>query len=253
MCSPFQVVFNNQNLRACCLMGMALGLRLVFPVALVADTVIISVTAPPALSTLIDSDSILSTSWSQSTSYTDVTISALVDSAIVGQTPTADAYLTTSIGPGTTSADEIARGQFTVPLDLPVCSPSNSCGAMVALFSDLSLGPGSYFLTLAPDARSNGIVGWFPAIDPTVVAAAGVAQGPCVLASTEALYPPASAFGPALGFCGSNDVMNFSVTEIAATPVPEPVAARLIGFGALFLLFSRGIVYYAGARHREPF
>ena len=73
-----------------------------------ANTTIISVTAPPALSTLIDSSSVVATSWSQSKSYAGVSIAALVDSAIVGQTPTANAYLTTRIGPGTTTADEIA-------------------------------------------------------------------------------------------------------------------------------------------------
>jgi hypothetical protein len=50
--------------------------------------IIISVTPPPGLSTLIDQD--LATSWSESKTYTGVTISALVDSAIVGQTPVAD-------------------------------------------------------------------------------------------------------------------------------------------------------------------
>ena len=63
--------------------------------SLKADPIIISVAAPPALSTLIDASSIVSTSWSQSKPYTGVSIAVLVDSTIVGQTPTADAYLTT--------------------------------------------------------------------------------------------------------------------------------------------------------------
>jgi hypothetical protein len=104
-------------------------------VRLKADTIIISVTAPPALSTGIGGISrVVPTSWSQSKPYTRVSISALVDSLHVGQTPTANAYLTTRIGAGTTAADEIAHTQFTVPAELPVCSPS-SCGAMVTLFS----------------------------------------------------------------------------------------------------------------------
>jgi hypothetical protein len=151
------------------------------------------VTAPPALSTLIDSSSVVATSWSQSKSYVGVSIAALVDSAIVGQTPTANAYLTTRIGPGTTTADEIAHTQFTVPTGGTVCSPA-SCGAMVTLFTGLSLGPGNYFVTMSPNAASIGEVGWFPALNPTVIVDTGVSEGTSFIASAVASYPPASAF-----------------------------------------------------------
>lgn len=158
------------------------------------DTIIISVTAPPALSTLIDNSSVVATSWSQSKTYAGVSIAVLVDSAIVGQTPTANAYLTPRIGPGSTPADEIAHTQFTVPAELPVCSPQ-SCGAMVTLFSGLTLGPGDYFVTISPNATSVGeAVGWFPALNPTVVVDTGVTEGTSFTASSVAPYPPASAF-----------------------------------------------------------
>jgi hypothetical protein len=176
-----------------------------------ADTIIISVTAPPALSTGIGG---ISTSWSQSEPYTGESISALVDSLQVGQTPTANAYLTTRIGPGTTTADEIAHTQFTVPAELPVCSPS-SCGAMVTLFSGLSLGPGNYFVTMSPNAASIGEVGWFPALNPTVIVDTGVSEGASFMASAVASYPPASALTII------NVAMNISVTgsaPFAGTP-----------------------------------
>ena len=144
--------------------------------SLKADPIIISVAAPPALSTLIDASSIVSTSWSQSKPYTGVSIAVLVDSAIVGQTPTADAYLTTRIGPGTTAMGEIAHTRFAVPAELPVCSPA-SCGAMVTLFSGLSLGPGDYFVTMSADAMSTGIARWFPALNPTALVDTGVGEG----------------------------------------------------------------------------
>ena len=47
------------------------------PTPLRAEPIIISVTSPPALSFLVDEA--FSTSWSQSGSYTDVSIAALVD------------------------------------------------------------------------------------------------------------------------------------------------------------------------------
>src|SRR5262245_57720969 len=177
---------------------VALATMLIWQVSLSAkspnaDPIIISVTAPPALSTLIDASSAVATSWSQSKPYTDVSIAVLVDSAIVGQTPTADAFLTTRIGPGTTTSDEIAHTRFTVPIEGPICSPS-SCGAMVTLFSGLSIGPGNYFLTLSPNAMSTGNVGWFPALNPTVIVDAGVIQGASFVAAPVAPYPPANAF-----------------------------------------------------------
>jgi hypothetical protein len=214
---------------------------LIWPVSLKAAPIIISVTAPPALSTLIDSSSVVSTSWSQSKAYTGVSITALVDSAILGQTPMADAYLTTAIGPGTTTMDEIARAQFTVPATLPICSMS-SCGAMVTLFSGLSLGPGNYFVTMGPDPLSNGLVGWFPALNPTVLLDTGVSEGTSFIASAMASYPPASAFTvytmglPPIIF---NVAMNFAVT--GTTAIPEPSTSALIAFAVLLLILSKGI------------
>jgi hypothetical protein len=154
-------------------------------------------------------------------------IAALVDSAIAGQTPTANAYLTTRIGRGTTTADEIAHTQFTVPAELPVCSPA-SCGAMVTLFSGLSLGPGNYFVTMSPIATSIGEVGWFPALNPTVLVDAGVSEGTSFIASSVASYPPASAFqvytiqiSPPFPPATVDVAMNISVTgsaPFAGTP-----------------------------------
>lgn len=189
---------------------------------------IVSVTAPPALSTLISSDAVVSTSWSASNAYTDVSIAVLVNSSLVGETPTANAYLTSRIGPGTTVNDEIAHTQFTVPVQLPVCS-SNSCGAMVTLFSGLSLGPGDYFLTLSSTATSSPVVGWFPALDPIVVTDAGVTLGASFLGSAVAAYPAASAFGT------YPFAMQLVVTGEPATAIPESPTAILIGLGVLVL------------------
>ena len=184
-------------------------------------------TAPPGLSFGIGTiGAVWSTAWSQSNDYTGVSIAVLVDAFHVGDTPSANAYLSTRIGPGTTASDEIAHTQFTVPTVLPVCSPS-SCGAMVTLFSSLSLGPGQYFLTLSPDPGSVSIVGWFPALNPTVVLDTGVAEGASFLASATASYAPASTFSVA------PFVMNFSVNGTQATQVPEPATATLVGCGAL--------------------
>ena len=214
--------------------GVAFATILICPMSLTANT-IISVTAPPILSF----SGPISISWSQTNAYTDVTISALVDSFIGGLTPTADAYLTTHIGPGTTVSDEIAHARFTVPLQLPVCSQS-SCGAFVTWFSGLSMGPGTYFLTMGPsltmmDPFGPVGVGWFPALLPTVLKDTGVSEGAAYSSfSVSASYPPASSF------VLFPDLMNFIVTGTEATAIPEPAPTTLIGFGALLVILSAG-------------
>jgi len=190
--------------RRATVLSVAVAAILISPISLKAEspqaqpTIIISVTAPPGLSVLITNSASYTTAWSQSKPYTSVSIAVLVNSAIVGQTPTADAYLTTRIGPGTTTMDEIAHTRFAVPAVLPVCSPY-SCAATVTLFSGLSLGPGTYFVTMGPAPASSGVVGWFPTLSQgTVILDTGVSQGTSSLAfgSEVASYPPASAFGP---------------------------------------------------------
>jgi len=213
--------------------GAVLATILICPISLKAVP-IISVTGPPSLSTLIHSASILSTSWSQSQAYTGVAIAVLVNSPTFGQSPLADAYLTTRIGPGTTVTDEIAHTQFAVPLQLPVCSQM-SCGAYVTLFSGLSLGPGDYFLTLGPDAARTFLAGWFPVTSPTVLLDTGVTQGATFFSPAMAPYAPASAFG------GNNFPMNFIVTGTAVGAIPEPATAPLIGVGALLLVLKKRI------------
>src|SRR5262249_31020072 len=92
----------------------------------------------------------------------------------------------------------------------------------------------NYFLTMAPDALSTGTAGWFPALNPTVLLDTGVSEGASFIASAAASYPPASAFA-VYPFA-----MNFTVTG-TAVPIPEPVTASLIAFGALLALLSRRI------------
>jgi len=205
--SRFTAVAITETLGRASGLWVALATTLICPTALKADPIIISVTAPPSLSTCISGGQVVAASWSQSKPYTGVSIAVLVD-ACNGQTPTANAYLTTRIGPGTTAMDEIARARFMVPAELPICSPS-SCGAMVTLFSGLTLGPGNYFLTLGPDAMSSGIAGWFPALNPTVVLDTGVSEGASFITTAVASYPPASLFG--VWFA-----MNLTVTGTAA-------------------------------------
>src|SRR5207253_2847832 len=82
---------------------------------------------------------------------------------------------------------------------------------------------------------SSGVVGWFPALDPTVLLDTGVSEGNSFFASAIASYPPASDFGV------SPFAMNFVVTGTSASAIPEPATATLIACGAFFLLIIRRI------------
>jgi hypothetical protein len=208
---------------------VTLAIILICPKSLTAD-IIISVTAPPGFPVRIDDPFVLSASWSQSNAYTDVIIKALVSTLILGES-TATAYLTTRIGPGTTATDEIAHTEFTAPAE-SLCTSPSVCGAFVTLFSGLSLGPGDYFLTLGPPSTG---VGWILAANPTVIQDTGVTLGPCFGTDRAAPYPPASGLAPR-GCFVADQVVNFNVTGTAATTVPEPASATLVGFSALFLL-----------------
>jgi hypothetical protein len=83
-------------------------------------------------------------SWSQSAGYTGVTITM----PLVDNTPTplsgveGTVYLTNQIGPGTTSANNIAA-----PVNI---SGLTGTVSTVTLFTGLTLPPGNYYLTLVP-------------------------------------------------------------------------------------------------------
>lgn len=83
--------------------------------------------------------------WTQTDTYSDVGVSAKLNSeGAAGQT--GRAYLTTQIGPGTSVTNEIASTNFTFPLQ-----PAN-----IVLFSGLQLAPGSYYLSIIGDSTTWG-------------------------------------------------------------------------------------------------
>jgi hypothetical protein len=183
---------------------------------------IVSVTGPSSIGFgLGGTEGAYAVSWSQSNTYTDVTIAAVLGSFIVGETAEADAYLTTSIGPGTTVASQIASAVVTVPGTDPLS---------VTLFTGLTLGPGQYFLTLSAPAGVNPAPGWTNTESPTVTVDTGVTNGPVysTFGVVPSLYPPASPFSP--------DSVSLLYT---VTSVPEPATLLLVGTAVLSSLFAR--------------
>src|SRR6185436_34801 len=96
---------------------------------------IVSVDGPTTVGSTVDSTDAWYASWTQTNTYTDVSIAAKLRFGPNNGT----AYLTTAIGPGTTVADELATLSFTAP----------ATSTLFHLFTLPVLGPGTYYLTLA--------------------------------------------------------------------------------------------------------
>jgi hypothetical protein len=190
--------------------------------------VIVSQTGQEAYGfTLGEPDQRLVASWSSSQTFTNVAISVLLGE-FEGQSGTGRAYLTSQIGPGTTTTQEIARTDFAFP------DPE----ADVSLFSGLTLAPGTFYLTLIGSGLSGPTWGGCGgATTPIVMTAPGVVHNPDMnTTSSFPEYPPSS------NFAVSSLNLIYTVT---GQPVPEPSTLVLLATGAF------GLLAYAWRRRRQ--
>ncbi|MFN7933101.1 MAG: PEP-CTERM sorting domain-containing protein [Bryobacteraceae bacterium] len=166
-------------------------------------------------------------SWTQSGSFNNVEVTAqMSNQSGVGQSLSFHAYLTDAIGATATVADEIASLGFSLAPGL---------NQTVNLFSGLTLGPGTYFLVISPDAGVSGIAGW-AAINsaPTVTLGSGVTRNADRGSSGAiASYPPSTVIPLLTG--GS---LLYDVTTVDSA-VPEPATTALIGAGLAILASYR--------------
>ncbi len=202
-----------------------------------ADTAIISVggtvvslqvlfTTPASPPNLGSEDAAVG-AWSQTSSAANVSIAAMLDSAVAPYTAafSGDAFLMSQVGSGTTTAQQLATASYSVP--------ANSDG-LVTLFSGLNLLPGNYFLVV--DVTS-GVGGWdgstYP---PLLVTASGVTF--LGTGSKEIGFPGAAPYTPSINFdYGTNgNQLEFTVTSVdTAALTPEPPAITLCGTGLLLI------------------
>ena len=116
------------------------------------------------------------------------------------------AFVTTQIGPGTTSAAEIAHTTF-------------ASAGTTTLFGNLALAAGTYYVVLAT-ASPTPPQGITYSETPTIDAAPGVSNGTHYVAFGTDAYAPSSGFFPYnLG------TFHYSVTTAA---VPEPATSVLL-------------------------
>jgi len=193
-----------------------------------------------------ETDTLGYTTWTQSSGYTGVTITAeLADFSSVEAHGTA--YLMTQIGPGTTSADEV-----TAPAAI---STSDFGLSSITLFSGLTLPAGTYYLVIA----SDGNLGWFGWPDPSIVAPVTpfITKDSGVTTPTEPNLvinntADVASFAPASDFASDGGAPDFGCTTpcpglllfaatgtpASTTVVPEPSTGTLVpvavGLGVFF-------------------
>jgi hypothetical protein len=173
-------------------------------------------------------------SWTQTIEYSGVDISFRGNG--ISSTATGAAYLTTSMGDGTTVANQVAITTFTAP-----AAPSS----WISLFSGLTLPPNSYYLMIFADPGS--VIAW----DATSPSTATTTLGAGVTLTSTFLYDglalaslggPYAPYPPATVGIGFQDNLLINVTS-----VPEPSPLPLMAGAALAgLVFCRRSLW-----HRE--
>lgn len=164
--------------------------------------------------------------WTQTGTYTNVTITAFLNGG-VAEPEMGIAYLVDQIGPGATSANEVTA-PFTVT------TPAGSHD-YVTLFSNLTLGPGTYDLIL-DGSEFAGPTGWSNTEGPSFTLDSGVGNiKKLSISGTQAGFAPASTFAE------SSDALFFTVTgtpQVAAA-TPEPGTLGTLGAGLAALILTK--------------
>jgi hypothetical protein len=170
----------------------------------VSGTTLYQVTGPEGSAWAANTTQVLYASWTQSASFTNVGVSALL-----GGSGTASAYLTNQIGAGTTAGNVIASTTLSYP----------GSSTLTSLFSGLSLGAGTYYLVIG----GTGAGDWPQANPATVTTDASVSAngyGFCTTGSGSCDF----GFVPASTFVSFGLDSQLLVTGDAAA-VPEPSTA----------------------------
>lgn len=170
-----------------------------------AQTTIISVTGPSGPSgfggTGIFSTQWVAVSFTVGQPYVDVTISADLIGNFGGT-----AYLMTSVGPGTTIAEEVASGPFISTL------PAGVWSGMQPVLQDVSLPHSGTYIVVLSTTEFNPPQGLALTDLPTIVADVGASNGPFLTTlrppgTTGVTYPPAASFfNNPTGFVGEFEV-----------------------------------------------
>jgi hypothetical protein len=166
----------------------------------------------------------LAVSWTQTGTFDNVSIKAGLESNSPLQS-TGTAYLSDKLGPGATNGDVLDT--------FAVSTNNNTPSTMIALFSGLTLGPGTYYLSINP---GSGLF-WVESGTPVQTLGSGVTQGSDKMSSGAIGTPPIST-----SFVTSNVHQAFQVTGdpvATVTGTPEPSMIGFMSAGLGLVVFAR--------------
>jgi len=191
----------------------------------------------PAVGDVIVSDSeggtsgsnnaFLAVSWTQTGTFNNVTIAALLESGLP-TVNTGTAYLSNKLGSGATALHTF-----------DISTNNNDPNTLITLFTGLTLGPGTYYLSI----QGNGGLYWDEAGSPVQTLDSGVSQGHDLIASGTVGTPPVST--SFVDTTGTSHLL-FQVTGTPGTTTTTPEPSML-----LLLLAGLGGVVYARTGSRS--
>lgn len=176
----------------------------------------------------------LAGSWTQSVASSNVTLSALINNNVAPGT--GDWYVTRSIGAGTTSADVVSSGVYTVGAPLSADQFKNfNLAPRVVLGSGLSFAPGTYFLVLdGPAGPFVNNAEWLGDRTADILLSSSFSLGSFFATDDPAGFAPASNFSSLSPF-----TLVFELDgDIGVVPLPASLPLLAAGL-AMFGLFRR--------------
>jgi len=166
----------------------------------------------------------LAVSWTQTGTFDDVTIAAALESGLPLQA-TGTAYLSNKLGTG--------AGGGNVLDTFAVSTNNNDPGLLITLFTGLTLGPGTYYLSIND---GSGLY-WVEAGSPVRTLASGVTEGSNFKSSGAIGTPPIST--NFVDYTSAHPLFEVSGTPVgsAATPEPSTIVFLVTGLGSM--VFAR--------------
>ncbi len=163
-------------------------------------------------------------SWTQTGTFDDVTIAAQLKSNLP-TVSTGTAYLSNDLGSGASAGNLLYTDS--------IATNNNADGVLITLFTGLTLGPGTYDLSIL----GNGGLYWTVAGAPVQTLASGVTQGPD-LVSTGPIGTPAisTSFND---LTTGHPLFEVSGTPVTTTTTPEPSMLLLMFVGLAGVIYAR--------------
>jgi hypothetical protein len=182
--------------------------------------------------------------WTQTGTFSNVTIQATIYSCY--ETASGYGYLTLN---GTAQANQVAQSSL---LSVGSSSYNGATTAQVTVFTGLTLGPGTYYLTISPTGSECGKL-WEDTASPTESTATGVSLPATAFgasswvsgsfnqyASINSTYPPAGTFyysnGPYFLYTVTGSPVGGTTPAVPAMTLPAAIGLCLLLLGSGLLL-----------------